>query len=120
MRITLDILKKKRACLDKQRLFKKLFGDSVDVTEELCIQHARDFDWSWAARSLLNDAAQLACDEAEAAACAAYNAAVASAWTAYSAAVAPARAAYDEAEASACAAYNEATARAFWRASCAS
>jgi hypothetical protein len=36
--------------LDK---FKKLFGDSVEVTEALCLEYASDFNWDWAADNLL-------------------------------------------------------------------
>jgi hypothetical protein len=35
-----------------------LFGESVEVTEELSIYHADDFDWYWAANNLLSPEAQ--------------------------------------------------------------
>jgi hypothetical protein len=38
-------------------LFRTLFGESVEVTEELCLIHAYDFNFDWAACKLLSDAA---------------------------------------------------------------
>ena len=51
--IKLETLKKLRACSAQLILFKKLFGNEVEVTEELCIKYASDFEWYWAAEYLL-------------------------------------------------------------------
>lgn len=53
MKITVALLKKKRACASQLTRFAELFPDGVDVTEALCVAHARDFDWDWAAARLL-------------------------------------------------------------------
>ena len=57
MRITLSQLKSLDACKSQVDKFSELFGESVDVTPELCVSHAQDFDWGWAARNLLTDSA---------------------------------------------------------------
>ena len=54
MKITLVQLRKKRACASQLAKFESLFGDSVVVTRELCIRHAADFDFDWAAEHLLS------------------------------------------------------------------
>lgn len=51
--ISLRQLKRLGACKEKAALFKKLFGNKVEVTEEMCIKHARDFDFAWAADKFL-------------------------------------------------------------------
>lgn len=44
------------ACGDGLRKFHKHFPDtSVVITEELCVKHACDFDWHWAAGELLSE-----------------------------------------------------------------
>lgn len=67
--ITLARLRARGACKDQLALFKKLFGGQVEITVELCVKHAADFDWGWAARNLLTAPAR-----------AAYEAATAGAW----------------------------------------
>ena len=49
MIITLQQLKDKRACEKQVELFKKLFGESVEVTLENCLlaaSHELNFDWA--------------------------------------------------------------------------
>ena len=42
------------ACLDQVERFHEIFGaGEVVITRELCIHHAQEFDWSWAAMYLL-------------------------------------------------------------------
>jgi hypothetical protein len=41
------------ACKEQRDLFRDLFGESVEVTEDLCGEHADKFDWDWAASRLL-------------------------------------------------------------------
>ncbi len=55
--LTLKTLKSKKACHGQTELFQVLFGDSVEITPELCAKHAKTFAVGWAARNLLsNDA----------------------------------------------------------------
>jgi hypothetical protein len=54
--ITLQQLE--NACIEQRNLFRILFGESVEVTEELSIYHADEFDWNWAADNLLSPKAQ--------------------------------------------------------------
>ena len=55
--ITLKMLEEVEACPDQVVLFKKLFGDSTPVTEELCVKYASDFDFDFAAEKFLTEAA---------------------------------------------------------------
>ncbi len=57
MKLTLQTLIDKRACKDQVALFREMFGDSVEITEELCASSARKFDFTWAAQHLLSVAA---------------------------------------------------------------
>ena len=57
MRITSEFLRSKGACENQVKLFESLSGDSLELTEALCVEHANKFDWEWAARNLLSDAA---------------------------------------------------------------
>ena len=50
--LTLQTLIDKHACLSQAELFGNTFGDSVEVTPELCLSVADKFDWDWAARHL--------------------------------------------------------------------
>ena len=49
-------LKKLRACKSALDRFQHFFGDSVDVTEALCLSYSqdRDFNFDWAAKNLLS------------------------------------------------------------------
>ena len=51
--ITLSKLEELGACLEQRRLFKKLFGLRVAVTEKNLLPHADKFSWGWAADHLL-------------------------------------------------------------------
>ena len=53
MRVTAELLRAKYACGSQVVLFESLFPEGVEITQELCVKHARDFDWSWAAKNLL-------------------------------------------------------------------
>ena len=55
--LTLETLKSKKACNEQVELFQKMFGDSVEITPELCIKHAKYFYFNWAAKNLLSNAA---------------------------------------------------------------
>ena len=105
MKITVKQLRALGACEDQVDLFQRLLGDSVEVTEALCVGHAQEFGagaWDWAAAHLLSPPAR-----------AAYEAARAPAWAEYDAATAPALATYEAARATAWATYKAAVARAF-------
>ena len=44
------------ACLEQVERFHEIFGaGEVVITRELCIHHAQEFDWSWAAMYLLTE-----------------------------------------------------------------
>jgi hypothetical protein len=51
--LTIDTLTAKDACAPQVDLFRELFGESVTITPELCVEHAAQFDWGWAAENLL-------------------------------------------------------------------
>ena len=53
MKITAAVLRAKDACETQVRRFEALFPNGVEITSELCVQHAGSFDWSWAAKNLL-------------------------------------------------------------------
>lgn len=114
--LTLATLREKGACPDQIALFKRLFGDSVEVTEALAAEHAGKFNVEWAANHLLSPQAQAAYYAVTSPSLAAYEAATARALAAYEAATARAWAAYDAATARARDAYDAATARAWARA----
>ena len=80
MIITLKQLDKRSACTGQRDLFEKLFGASVEITKELCIKHASDFDWTWAAKNFLSAPAQVEYDKALASAQVEYGKACASAF----------------------------------------
>ena len=51
--LTIKTLEAKGACTSQVERFRDLFGDSVTITPERCVEHAAQFDWSWAAKKLL-------------------------------------------------------------------
>ena len=77
MKITVKLLKAKGACAEQVAIFKTLFPNGVEPTEELCLAHAQTFGWDWAAANLLPALASKAYDEADAHAPKAYDEAVA-------------------------------------------
>jgi hypothetical protein len=52
--ITLRKLENLGACSEQRRLFKRLFGSRVAVTEAKLLPHANKFNWRWAADHLLS------------------------------------------------------------------
>ena len=58
MIITIAKLQQLDACPSQIIRFKELFGTEVKVTEELCVQYAQEFDFSWAAKNFLPITAQ--------------------------------------------------------------
>ncbi len=90
MKLHLKQLTDKGACQEQVDLFHTLFGDSVDVTEELCASVAGKFDLDWAASNLLTPSAEAEYKRATASAGAEYKRVVASAWVEYERVVAAA------------------------------
>ncbi len=97
MIVTLKELKRLYACSGEVARFEKLFGKSVRVTKKLCLKHAQDVDWDWAAWHLLKDDAWLAYLAARLPAWKVYWAARLPAWKVYEAATQSARAANERA-----------------------
>ena len=64
MKITKALLVRKHACRGQVDLFAELFPEGVVITESICLAHATEFDWDWAARKLLRPPARKACVEA--------------------------------------------------------
>ena len=83
--ISVAKLRKLGACQSQVAKFKEIFGDkSVAVTVELCVAHAQDFNWDWAAGNVLTASAKAEYNRVAASAMAEYNRVVAPAWaTAY-------------------------------------
>ena len=89
-------LRKLGACHSQVDKFKEIFGNKpVAVTVELCVAHAQDFNWDWAANNLLTAPAKTE-----------YSRVVASARSEYNRVVAPARSEYDRVAAAARSEYN--------------
>ena len=110
--LTLTHLIDANACSKQRELFQDTFGDSVTVTEELCLKHADDFEWSWAAENLLTTPARAEydkvttparaeCDKVKGAAWAEYDKVTDSAWAEYDKVRTAAWAEYDKVKASA-------------------
>jgi len=53
MYLTVKMLKRHKACQDQVDLFATTFPDGVQVTEDVCFAVCLDFDWDWAASTLL-------------------------------------------------------------------
>ena len=71
------------ACAGAVKVFRKRFGESVRVTEALCIKAAQDFDFGWAARHLLSESAWADYRRVTAPALADYERVKAAAWADY-------------------------------------
>jgi len=49
MIVTLKRLEEFGACAEGRERFRELCGESCTVTEKLCVEHATEFNWDWAA-----------------------------------------------------------------------
>jgi hypothetical protein len=107
--IKLSTLVEKKACTKQVDLFRKMFGEQVELTLELTLDHAQNFSVDWCAEKLLTFAALKAYNEATGPVLKAYAEATGPAWKAYDEATATALKAYDETKATAWKAYAEAT-----------
>jgi hypothetical protein len=90
-----------KACQSQIDKFRARFGESVEVTRELCESVASEFDFDWAAANLLSALARAEYDRVRAAAWAEYARVVALAWDEYVRVRAPAWAEYDRVRAAA-------------------
>ena len=82
-KLTIKMLKDAGACAPALKRLKALFGSSVEITEEFCVEHASECNWGWASKLLSPEA------RAE------YERVRASAWAEYDRVRAPARAGYN-------------------------
>ena len=114
--ITLRQIDAKGACQDQRDKFKEIFGSQVEVTLDLCIKHAQDFDFNWAANHLLSSTARAEYARVRAPAWAEYERVTASAEAEYERVTAPARAEYARVRAPARAEYERVKASAFFHA----
>jgi hypothetical protein len=64
VKITAKLLTRKGVCESQLNKFIALFPDGVEPTRELCVAHANDFNFSWAAQYLLSPPARKAYSEA--------------------------------------------------------
>ena len=78
--LTLQTLIDKGACYAQVELFRAKFGESVRVTQRLCVSVADAFDWNWAARHLLSKPARAEYERVTAPARAEYERVKAAAW----------------------------------------
>ena len=53
MKLTVRQLMDAGACNEQVEHFRERFGDEIEVTEALAIEHASEFDFGWAAEHLL-------------------------------------------------------------------
>ena len=112
-RITYAQLRASGACRDQLALFKRKFGDSVEVTVQLAESVANEFDWDWVASKLLKAPAWDEYYRVTAAAWDEYERVTAAAWAEYYRVTAPAFAEYDRVRAAALAEYERVTAAAW-------
>ena len=54
MFISYDMLRTAGACQEQRVLFRRYFPDGVEVTRDLCVQYAQEFDFAWAGHNLLH------------------------------------------------------------------
>src|ERR1035437_4023857 len=85
-----------KACQEQVNLFRKTFGDSVEITPNLCKQHAQSFRFNWAATHLLSAPALKLYSETYAPALKLYNETYATALKLYDETYATAWKLYDE------------------------
>lgn len=112
-KITAKLLKDQGACVKQLRAFKQRWPKGVIPTRELAINHAKRFDWDWAAYNLLSAPALAEYDRIRASAWVEYGRVCASAWGARERVCAPALAEYDRVCGSARAEYDRIRATTF-------
>jgi hypothetical protein len=118
-RITSELLRRRGACRSQVELFIALGGDSLELTEALCLEHAEKFNFYWAANHLLTSGALVEYEHVRRGAQAKYEHIQQSAWAEYEhirQAALMARADYLHVQPTAWAEYQRACASAFFRA----
>lgn len=111
--ITYDQLHKAGACRSQLALFKRKFGQQVEVRVETGVSVADQFDWQWAATNLLTATAWAEYDRVRLAAGAEYLRTTEAAWAEYNRALATAWAEYNRVRLAAWAEYDRVLAVAF-------
>jgi hypothetical protein len=106
MIVTPALLRKHGACHEQYTKFRTLFPKGVIVTKELCIAHASDFDFTWAAQHLFPPAASAEYERVHAPAYAEYKRVRAAASAEFERVRAAARAEYERVHAAASAEYD--------------
>ena len=89
-KLLLSTLIDKHACEEQVELFCQTFGESVEITAELCESVADKFYWAWAAENLLSASAWADYKRVTAPARAEYERVTESAWAEYARVAAPA------------------------------
>ena len=95
MELTIEQLIEQRACASQVKLFREMFGRSVNITQKACICVADKFDFAWAARKLLPAPALAEYERVRVQAWAEYARVTAPAWAEYERVTAPAWAEYE-------------------------
>ena len=124
--ITLRMLREREACDKQVELFRSLFGDAAQVTEDAAVAVADRFNWDWAASNFLTAPALAEYDRVGAAAraeyvrvrapaLAEYDRVTEAAVAEYVRVTAPARAEYDRVTEAAWTEYERMKARTFAR-----
>ena len=90
-KITTKMLTDLGACHGQIVKFNELFPEGANVTIELCVKHAADFDWDWAVGAFLSRPALADYRAAVAPYLEAYKVASASALATYGATISPVR-----------------------------
>ena len=90
MELTIEQLIEQRACASQVKLFREMFGRSVNITQKACICVADKFDFAWAARKLLPAPALAEYERVRVQAWAEYERVTAPAWAEYERVRAPA------------------------------
>src|ERR1039457_2849239 len=96
-KITVASLKHLGACEHELNRFRELFPNGTEVTVELCVKHAADFSWDWAADNLLSSTGRAVYQRDRAPIHAVYQRALAPINAAYDRDMAPINAAFDRA-----------------------
>ena len=111
--ITLDMLINKKACQEQIDLFKQCFGESVEITEDLCLKYSNEFHINWLIDNMLNEEQRELYYTIQAPAWKKYLAIQESVYEEYKAIQGPAYEEYEAIEAPALEAYDKEKARAF-------
>ena len=112
--ITLDVLIEKKACQDQVDLFKQHFGESVEITEEICLKYYDKFVIERVVVNMLNEEQREAYMVIQGPAWKDYKVIEEPAYEAYNAIVSPANEAYEAIQRPAYTKYLKNQARAFF------